>query len=127
MYYRAREKALANGHKYHLAAILRRKGRVVRIGINSNKTHPNYDKHYPDGTVIYRTHAEMDALRDAQPGDCLEVFRVKSSDGEYAMAKPCKHCMIRMQKAGIKRLSYTDHDGVWRSINLRKMITVEKT
>ena len=32
MYYEARERALSNGRCYHLAAILRRKGRVVRVG-----------------------------------------------------------------------------------------------
>jgi len=118
VYYEAREKALGNGRVYHLAAILRRKGRVVRIGVNSDKTHPRFKRKYEDGTWAAHMHAEMDALRFAEPGDELEVMRWKKSDNTFAMAKPCRHCMEHIISSGISRVSYTDGGGTWQEMKL---------
>ena len=116
MYYEAREKAMSNGRNYHLAAILRRKGRVIRVGINSNKTHPKFTRMYPDGTVASHMHAEMDVLRFAQPGDILEVMRFKNCNHDFAMAKPCRHCMTHIRNAGIKKVKYTNPEGQWEEL-----------
>lgn len=116
MYYEAREKAMNNGRVYHLAAILRRKGRVVRVGINSSKTHPRFTRTYPDGSIASHMHAEMDALRFSQPGDTLEVMRFKKCEDGLAMAKPCQYCMRHIQHAGIKSVKYTNPEGVWEEM-----------
>ena len=118
IYFRAKEKALNNGRVYHLAAILRRKGRVVRIGINTNKTHPRFTRTYPDGTVASHMHAEMNVLRFSEPGDTLEVLRVKKSDKSYAMAKPCSHCMKFIKAAGIASVRFTNEQGEWEELDL---------
>ena len=116
MYYAAREKAMGNGRVYHLAAILRRKGKIVRIGINSSKTHPRFTRTYPDGTIASHMHAEMDALRFSQPGDTLEVMRFKKRDCDFAMAKPYAYCMSHIQDAGIKSVRYTNPAGDWEEM-----------
>ena len=118
VYYEARERALNNGRCYHLAAILRRKGRVVRIGINSDKTHPRFKRRYDDGTWAALMHAEMDVLRFSEPGDELEVMRWKKSDNTFAMAKPCRHCMPHIIKAGIAKVTYTNDSGEWEELIL---------
>ena len=118
MYYEARERALGNGRCYHLAAILRRKGRVIRIGINSSKTHPRFKRKYEDGTWAAHMHAEMDVLRFAEPGDELEVMRWTKSDNMFAMAKPCRHCMPHILEARLSRVSYTDGNGNWQELEL---------
>jgi len=118
VYYEAREKAMNNGRCYHLAAILRRRGRVIRIGINSDKTHPRFKRRYDDGTWAAHMHAEMDVLRFAEPGDELEVMRWRKSDNTFAMAKPCRHCMPHILKAGLARVTYTDDTGTWQELNL---------
>lgn len=118
MYYHAREKALRNGRVYHLAAILRRKGKVVKVGVNSSKTHPRFTRMYPDGSVASHMHAEMDALRFAQPGDTLEVMRFKKCGHEYAMAKPCPYCMKHIRESGIRRIRYTNPEGEWEEIRV---------
>lgn len=118
VYYEARERALNNGRCYHLAAILRRKGRVVRIGINSDKTHPRFKRRYDDGTWAAHMHAEMDVLRFSEPGDELEVMRWKKSDNTFAMAKPCRHCMPHIIKAGIAKVTYTNDNGEWEELIL---------
>ncbi len=112
-YNRAKTLALNNGQDYHLAAVLRRKGRVVRIGINTHKTHPKFKRQYRDGTWGSHMHAEMDALRFSQPGDELEVMRFRKSDNKYALAKPCVFCMKHIKASGIKKVTYTDENGDW--------------
>ena len=75
MYYRAKDLALSNGRTYHIAAILRRNGRIVKVGENTNKTHPRFKRQYADGSWASHMHAEMNVLRFAKPGDEIEVLR----------------------------------------------------
>ena len=118
MYYRAKELAIRNGQPYHLAAILKRGHRVIRVASNSTKTHPRFKRVYSDGTTSAQMHAEMSVLRFAQPGDELEVMRFRRCDHSYAMAKPCHHCMQFMTDAGISRVRYTNRSGKWEEIFL---------
>jgi deoxycytidylate deaminase len=118
VYYEAREKALSNGRVYHLAAILRRRGKVVRIGVNTDKTHPKFTRQYPDGTSRSNMHAEMNVLRFAKPGDTLEVLRCRKSDEGFAIAKPCKWCVEHIRDAGISEVRYTNRSGAWEEMNV---------
>lgn len=118
MYYEARYKAINNGRNYHLAAILRRNGKVIRIGENTNKTHPRFKREYPDGTWASHMHAEMNVLRFAQPGDELEVLRFESFSHKRTMAKPCCFCMNEIKKAGIKKVRYTNWNGDWEEVTI---------
>ena len=118
MYYEARKLAMKNGRQYHLAAILRRRGHVVRVGENTDKTHPKFTRTYDDGTIASHMHAEMNVLRFAQPGDILEVMRFKKCDHSFAMARPCLFCMKFIKDAGIKKIRYTNWAGTWEEINV---------
>jgi len=116
VYYQAKNLALSNGRSYHIAAILRRNGKVVRVGENTDKTHPRFKRQYPDGTWASHMHAEMNVLRFAKPGDTIEVMRFCGD--RLAMAKPCPHCMRFMKEAGIKKVRYTNQDGEWETIRV---------
>ena len=116
MYYRAKNLALSNGRSYHLAAILKRRGKVVKIGENTYKTHPRFKRQYADGSWASHMHAEMNVLRFAQEGDELEVMRWRKSDNSFAMAKPCRYCMQHITESGISKVTYTDASGVWKEI-----------
>lgn len=116
MYYQARERALSNGQTYHIAAILRRNKSIIRIGVNTHKTHPKFKRWYKDGMTGSGMHAEMDVLRFAQPGDELEVMRFRRCDHSLAMAKPCQYCMKHIREAGIKKVRYTDPEGNWKEL-----------
>ena len=118
IYFKAKQKALNNGRVYHLAAILRRRGRVIRIGINTHKTHPRFTRTYPDGTVASHMHAEMSVLRFSEPGDTLEVLRVRKSDKQYAMAKPCNYCQAFIKASGISSVRFTNEVGEWEDMEL---------
>ena len=121
MYYRARDRAVNNGRTYHVAAILRRNGRVVKIGENTNKTHPRFRRQYDDGTWASHMHAEMNVLRFARPGDELEVLRFRKCNHELTMARPCDLCMKHIRKAGIKKVRYTNWDGEWEEFYVHSM------
>ena len=115
MYYRAKNLALNNGRNYHVAAILWRNGKAVRIGENTSKTHPKFKRKYADGTWGSHMHAEMNVLRFSKPGDVLEVIRF-SKCGHLTMAKPCQFCEKEIKKAGIKKVRYTNWSGSWEEL-----------
>ena len=119
MYYKAEKLALQNGRDYHVAAILRRNGHVVKIGENTDKTHQRFKRQYSDGTWPSHMHAEMNVLRFARPGDELEVIRFRKCDHSRTMAKPCELCMSEMIKSGIKRVRFTNWNGEGETIDLQ--------
>jgi len=117
VYYKAKKKALNNNQVYHIAAILRRKKQVIKIGVNSEKTHPKYKRFYEDdGSTAACMHAEMSVLRFAKPGDTLEVMRFPKKGGAMTMAKPCHLCEAAIQEAQIKQVKYTDWNGNWVTV-----------
>lgn len=120
VHFPARKRALCNGHKFHVAAVLRRNGKIIRVGTNTNKTHPRFIRRYSDGTFAAHMHAEMDVLRFSEPGDELEVMRFRRADNQLAMAKPCKYCMVHIRAAGIRTVRYTDEQGRWMHLDLRE-------
>ena len=87
----------------------------MRIGENTNKTHPRFKRQYKDGTWGSHMHAEMNVLRFAQPGDELEVMRFGKKK-MFAMAKPCEWCIKHIKAAGIKRVRYTNSEGFWEEM-----------
>ena len=119
MYYKARSRALSNGHMYHVVAILRRKKKVIKIGVNSNKTHPRFTRTYDDGTIASHMHAEMSVLRYARPGDEIEVMRFKKCEHGMTMAKPCSHCHEFLKQSGVSKVRYTNWNGEWEEINFK--------
>lgn len=115
MYYKARRLALRNDQPYHLAAILYRGGKPIRIGVNTSKTHPLACRTFPDGKSSAGLHAEMDVLRFAREGDDLEVVRFTKS-GKMTMAKPCCFCQRIIRAKKIRRTRYTDWNGEWQDL-----------
>jgi len=110
---RARSLAMGNGEKYHLAALLWRGPQLIRIGVNSSKTHPAFQRVTEYGTSA-SMHAEMDALRFAEPGDRLDVIRWGKS-GNRMMAKPCKYCDLLIQAKSVY-VRFTNPVGQWETL-----------
>lgn len=109
----AKEMAMNNGQEFHLAAILWRKGKLIRIGINSTKTDPSFQRYYSNGHSTC-AHAEMDALQVAKSGDYLEVMRWNPY-GEVMNAKPCGFCQLRIKRFGVNT-RFTNKEGKWTSL-----------
>lgn len=115
----AREMAMNNDQPFHLAALLwRGKNKLIRIGINSARGRREWVRFYSGVTTnsdrAYCSHAEMDAIQDARPGDVLEVIRW-TKDGQVTMAKPCVHCRNRIKRLGLK-VRFTNYSGEWEML-----------
>ena len=91
---------------------------MVKIGENTNKTHPRFKRQYPDGTWASHMHAEMNVLRFAQPGDVIEVMRFSKCSHERTMAKPCSLCMDEIRRSKIRKVRYTNWAGEWEEITI---------
>jgi deoxycytidylate deaminase len=88
-----------------IAIILNKKGNVLSIGTNKQKTHPLQDK-YSDGKRIY-LHAEIDALSKCKKHPYkMIVIRLKRN-GETALAKPCSVCSKAIEDFDVKIVEYT--------------------
>lgn len=66
-------------------------------------------------TFAISTHAEIDCslkIKDKKklPHVYLLVIRLNGND-KLANSKPCKHCLEKLKKIGIKRVYYSDSNG----------------
>jgi len=110
------KKASKNGcGKYRLgAAIYDKKGRLISIGWNKQKTHPKF------GSFIYnRIHAEGDALlkalkkKSSLKGSYIVVYRERGN-----LAKPCSCCEGMLREAGIEKVYYTNGSNTLKEMQL---------
>lgn len=90
---------------FKLGAVVFKRGKILGFGYNSNKTHPKYGS-----KPCYQTlHAEGAAIWAAKKlgndtqGATMIVYRKNGLN-----AKPCVHCQKIIEKAGIKKVIYTN-------------------
>ena len=97
------------------AAVVVKAGRVLSIGRNRNKTHPD-SVLYSDGERILKTiHAEFDAIsrvknKEQLRGATIYVARL-GRNGHPGMSCPCKMCQQLINKHGLKRAVFTTEYG----------------
>ena len=98
------------------AAIVVKAGRVLSVGRNRDKTHPDAVGIDEDGEVFTRTiHAEMDAISRVKnkqhlKGATIYVAR-KGRNQKAGMSCPCKMCQGLISKYGLKRAIFTTDYG----------------
>ena len=99
------------------AAVVVKAGRVLSVGRNRDKTHPDSVGVGDDGEVFTRTiHAEMDAIlkvknKDHLKGATIYVAR-KGRNQKAGMSCPCKMCQGLINKYGLKKAVFTTEHGV---------------
>jgi deoxycytidylate deaminase len=99
------------------AAVIVKAGRVLSVGRNRDKTHPDSVGVDDDGEVFTRTiHAEMDAIlkvknKDHLKGATIYVAR-KGRNQKPGMSCPCKMCQGLISKYGFKKAVFTTEHGV---------------
>ena len=98
-------------------------GKQVFMGWNdTQKTNPNWKKEFKDGNTSYCRHAEDHILQQMSSFDPkkirIHVYRVRASDGQITMAKPCCFCQRRMKEYGIdpRKITFTDWEGKERKL-----------
>lgn len=102
---------------HKLGAVLVKGGSVINVGFNQSSTHRfarKFGKHYT-------RHAELNCIlgisRHKTTGATVYVIRVKK-DGSYGMSKPCSICKDVLKFVGIKRVYYTNNQGIIEEIKL---------
>ena len=99
------------------AAVIVKAGRVLSVGRNRDKTHPDSVGVDEDGELFARTiHAEMDAIlkvknKEHLKGATIYVAR-KGRNQKAGMSCPCKMCQGLISKYGFKKAVFTTEHGV---------------
>jgi deoxycytidylate deaminase len=99
--------ALSSKEKHQHAAIIVKKGKVISSGVNVRKNDPNICS-FP--LVESGIHAEAAAIKKANTsleGATIYVARINKS-GLPLLSKPCERCQAAIEKAGIKKIIYTE-------------------
>lgn len=132
MFKEAREEARKSDYKrFHVGAVLVYGHTIIGRGHNSIKSHPvqkEYNKRYrifnsTEGKFILDSiHAEIAAIQSVPYVTGIEVdwskvriyvYRIcKGKSLGYGSAKPCPACMNAIKDIGIKKVYFTDDDGL---------------
>ena len=111
---------LSDYRKTKIGAVIVLKNEIISVGYNKHKSHPImsvFNKKYRGfSTKESNIHAEMDALIKCKhvniSGATIYVYRELQS-GALGRCFPCPACQRRIYTAGIKRIVYTDYDGIY--------------
>ena len=101
-----------NVNNSHVAFLVK-KNKIVKIGWNKKRTHPEISKHpYHDGYV--GTHAELDVILKSGLEDLNDhsmiVLRVDRK-GRLANSKPCPGCLSLLKSYNVEEVFYSDTEG----------------
>ncbi len=101
-----------NVNNSHIAFLVK-KNKIVKIGWNRKRTHPEISKHpYHDGYV--GTHAELDVILKSGLEDLNDhsmiVLRVDRK-GRLANSKPCPGCLSLLKSYNVDEVFYSDGEG----------------
>ena len=119
VYQVAQALACANGQDHHLAALLWRRGKLIRIGTNGKQS-AAFKKYYSgdQSNTSYFSHAESDALLRSESVDRLEILRW-TKRGILTMAKPCEFCQSLIRQSELASVRYTNWEGQWSKFTLK--------
>jgi len=104
---------------FHTTFLLK-KGKIVSIGVNSNKTNPRnlkYDYTARNGIDIRHivgTHSEMSAIikyGKEDISDCIVINVRVGRNGKIANSMPCAGCLSLFRQVGYRRLFYSNVNG----------------
>ena len=101
-----------NVNNSHIAFLVK-KNKIIKIGWNKKRTHPEIAKHpYHEGYV--GIHAELDCLLKINKEDLSDykilVLRI-DRNGKLNISKPCKGCQSVLSQFNLKEIWYSDKDG----------------
>lgn len=107
---------------FHTTFIVK-KNKIIKIGINSYKTHPRnllYNYRGKEDNVDIRrfvaVHSELSAILKYGKDDCSDCTFVNvriDKNGVPCMSKPCIGCSDLLNTVGFKRLYYTNDNGIF--------------
>lgn len=101
-----------NVNNSHIAFLVK-KNKIIKIGWNRKRTHPEISKHpYHDGYV--GTHAELDVILKSGLDDLEDhsiiVLRI-DRNGKLNNSKPCSGCLSVLNQFNVKNIFYSNSEG----------------
>lgn len=111
----AKDASENSNFRVKVGAVLASK-RPIATGFNSIKTHPKFAN--PEIHKKISIHAEIACLIKTKFQDIngTEIYVYRESNGEPAMARPCKACLKELKSRGVKRIYYSiEHEPYWES------------
>ena len=101
-----------NVNNSHIAFLVK-KNKIIKIGWNRKRTHPEISKHpYHDGYV--GTHAELDVILKSGLDDLEDhsiiVLRI-DKNRKLNNSKPCSGCRSVLNQFNIKNIFYSNSEG----------------
>ena len=105
----ARRLAKKANYTHQLGAVVVKKNRPIGFGFNEpHRTHPKSNN--PFNTIHAELAATLGLSYDELKGAEIYVYR-ELKGGKMAMSRPCKHCMLLLKLANIKKVYYTSDTG----------------
>jgi len=104
----AKKTSLKSRYKFKIGTIIVRKGKVISLGFNDNRTHPK------SPTPYHQLHAELSAILNSGLKDFkdCEIYNYRETPtGKIAPSKPCIYCQKMLNSLNIKSVYYTDYEG----------------
>lgn len=98
--------ALTSEQKYRLGAVLVKQGKVISVGTNIRRNHPNIVENPLEESGVCAERVAIKRAGDNAEGAYLYVARVGKC-GDPLLAKPCSRCVEAIRKAKIKRVIFT--------------------
>ena len=98
-------------------AVIAKAGRILAVGRNRNKTHPESITLDENGDRILKSiHAELDAIfkvknKEQLKGATIYVARL-GRGGDPGMSCPCTMCQALINRYGLKRAVFTTDYGI---------------
>jgi deoxycytidylate deaminase len=96
------------------AAIYSKRGKLLTVGWNKQKTHVKQAKWaFEVGQPLRQfLHAEIDALIKIRNEEPYSIVIVRLTKKGLAMAKPCAICWRAISDTGIEKIYWTNSEGV---------------
>ena len=126
---KAKEEALKSTFfRIKIGCIIVKGSKILGRGVNIEKSHPKQKylnkKYRGFNTKESNIHAEMNALMKCKhiniKGATIYIYR-ELKDGSLGNCFPCPACQRRIITAGIKRIVYTDYDGIYE-LKIRRLV-----
>ena len=102
------------------AAIYNKRGSLLSVGFNKQKTHVRQAKWaFEVGQPLRQfLHAEIDALIKCRHGDPHSIVIVRLTSKGLAMAKPCAVCQRALLETSIVKIFYSNEVGCIDKLHL---------
>jgi len=102
-----------------LGCVIAKNSKILGMGYNQMRHQSFIHTDHRVGTLHAETSAIIDSIKNDNSVKGATVYVVRTMrSGAFAMAKPCNHCTKMLKMLGVKRVIYTNQEGLISSERL---------